>query len=55
METQRVIDEVIVANLDAIKRIDNEIEELSKKETKEGKVTGEKRCNNTVVNIMLVY
>ena len=48
LETQRVIDEVIVANSDAIKRIDNEIEKLSKKESKEGKVTGEEKCNTTV-------
>ena len=48
LETQRVIDEVIVANSDAIKRIDKEIEKLSKKETKERKVTGEETCNTTV-------
>ena len=49
LETQRVIEEVIVANSDAIRRIDKEIEKLSKKETENVNITGEKKDNDITV------
>ena len=44
-----MIDEVIVANSDAIRRIDKEIEKISKKETENVNITGEKKDNDITV------